>query len=181
MKTDSSEDCYYSQQEAAALLDALIRSTGQEYTQIIYAAHWLALRADDEPSDLFQEACCRVLELKRKWPTSLEVVPFMIGVMKSIVSHRRNHAGPKLDRGSSEDELVSIVSPSPATEKIIEDRAELKHVLKQLESDPELHALACARANEETPDERLARFNGDAKKLAAAERRLRRKLLSLKS
>lgn len=178
MKADSSEDCYHSQEEAAALLDALVRGQGNEYIKITYAARFLAPKANCEPGDLLHEAFYRVLDSKRKWPTSVGVVPFVIEVMKSIASHWSKKS--KLDLTSSCDEADTIMSLSPTAEKAIEDRERLKHVLEHLASDPEVHALACARANEATRAERHALFNGNVKKHDTADRRLRRKLLSLK-
>jgi hypothetical protein len=82
----------YSLDEIRAILQS---TTTTQKERLATIARRYADRAGHGPDDLINEAFLRVLEGRRKWPRSIEVVPFLSGVMQGIASEWRvhDHAG----------------------------------------------------------------------------------------
>jgi hypothetical protein len=66
--------------------EILQSTTAAQRARMANIARLWVHEAGHGPDDLIHETCLRVLEGRRKWPRSDEVVPFLGGVMQGIAS-----------------------------------------------------------------------------------------------
>jgi hypothetical protein len=86
------ETHYHSPEEAAEKLRAM---TPADKTRLLKVA-WIYMHRRQGHDVLLQEACLRVLDGRRRWPTHVELIPFLCFVMKSISS-----SGPRVRKKSA--------------------------------------------------------------------------------
>ena len=71
---------------AVEITEAIRGLDATEFVRLRRIARFLARFSTISPDDLVQEACCRVMEETRLCPREMQLVPFLAGVMRSMVS-----------------------------------------------------------------------------------------------
>lgn len=133
------------------------------------------IRRPGDEDEVLQEAICRVLEGRRKWPNGLDLFIFLSGVMKSIVSDnpkigfRRN-----LDRDIEAASDVASEDTS-AADTVLETEV-VTYVMALFEGDEEAETLAEGIMDGWDKNDLLSLFNDDVSRYETVRKRFRRKL-----
>ena len=130
--------------------------TAGERTKLIkIARHYGKGRISfEEPDDLVQEAICRVLAGKRKWPRDLEKLKFLAGVIKSIAGDRKREQALKRTVLLDEEREVGV-----DYEVGIGVTRDVKRIMSLFDDDPIAQKLLMGMADG-TRGEDLARAIG---------------------
>jgi DNA-directed RNA polymerase specialized sigma24 family protein len=126
----SATDEYYSLKEIHKIFQSI---TAAQKTRVVKAARVYAhktIYGRHGHEDLLQEAVTRVLEDRRKWPRSVEVVTFLAGVMRSIASDWQDEDRGEYDDGKGFtnhpegagldiEKIIAMFGDDPIAQKII--------------------------------------------------------------
>ncbi len=104
-----------------------------------------------DPEDLLQEAFIRALDT-RKCPVDVDVVKFLIGVMRSVLSGESEKAENQLTvvlsavtTNDDQDEPVEFADPSPSIEEDLIDRQNAANIQRTIlalfDDDPEARVI----------------------------------------
>ena len=141
--------------------------------------------SDLEAADLLQEAFTRILAGDRAWPCGLDAQPFVIEVIRSIASERREKWKRRRSHiattGDPPPETVPCTAPTAAErlEGLQQDAAMRARALAHFDDDPELRALTEALLEGWEKPEMLSLFDHDQTRYNSTRRRLRRRLNKL--
>lgn len=133
------------------------------------------VRRPGEEDEVIQEAICRALEGKRRWPKGLNLFVFLSGVMKSIVSEnpkigfRRN-----IDRDI--DAAASAISEGASAADLVLETEVVTYVMALFEDDAEAEALAEGIMEGWEKVDLLGLFDGDVTRYETVRKRFRRKV-----
>jgi RNA polymerase sigma-70 factor (ECF subfamily) len=157
----------YSPDEIVKIFQSI---TVPEKTALVKIARVYAHRTTDGPhghEDLLSEAFKRVLEGRRKWPRSVEVVPFLRNVMRSIASDWL--------RDPSHDEDVDVDSIGIENHSG-EARIDLPKIIAMFSDDPIAQKIIMAMM-EGLRGEELREISGLSKtEYESKRRKIRRRL-----
>ncbi len=104
-----------------------------------------------DPEDLLQEAFIRALDT-RKCPADVDIVKFLIGVMRSVLSGEAEKAENQLTvvlsavtTNDDQDEPVEFADPSPSIEEDLIDRQNAANIQRTIlalfDDDPEARVI----------------------------------------
>ena len=132
-------------------------------------------RRPGEENEVIQDAICRVLEGKRRWPKGLNFFAFLSGVMKSIVSEN-----PKIGFRRNIDRDIELAADAAsqdtsAADLVLESEI-VTYVMALFEDDPEAEALAEGIMEGWEKDDLLGLFNGEVTRYETVRKRFRRKI-----
>lgn len=132
-------------------------------------------RRPGEDDEVIQEAICRVLEGKRRWPRGLNLFAFLSGVMKSIVSEN-----PKIGFRRSIDREIEAaadaVSDDVGAADLVLETEVVNYVMALFEDDEEAGALAEGIMDGFEKEELLSLLDGDVTRYETVRKRFRRKV-----
>jgi len=179
---DCSQTDHLSVDEVRTMLRDLDRRRAAKIDKI---AKWFALRCRMPAEDLTQEAFTRMLEGRRTVPRGTDIIRFVAGVIKSIASEEveairrgRRDVRPAPDGTNGPD----APDPSPSPERLLQsardDREVLAAIDRLMKDDEQLQLLVEGICDDMRGDELEELLEVDEKGLAAARRRLKRKLKS---
>lgn len=125
--------------------DAIRSFTPAQWARLKAVANRFAFGYLDS-SDLLQEAFVRALDT-RNCPADIDVVMFLVGIMRSIVSGEaekaKNH--PMVVMSSvapgEQDEPVEYPDPSPSVEQDFIDKENRRRVLALFDDDPDAQTI----------------------------------------
>ena len=100
--------------------------TAAEKTKIMKIAARYAKVTSYGDGDLFQEACLRTMDERRKWPRGLPATNFFWGVMRSIAWEWKR----------KDDPLDEDIGDKGAEERTLLDRNHAMKIIKALDDDP---------------------------------------------
>lgn len=133
------------------------------------------VRRPGEEDEVIQEAICRALEGKRRWPKGLNLFAFLSGVMKSIVSEnpklgfRRN-----IDRDIDTD--LDVVSEDASAADLVLETEVVTYIMALFEDDDDAEALAEGIMDGWEKDDLLSLFDGNVTRYETVRKRFRRKM-----
>lgn len=180
-----------SSQAAVAVLsrdeiDLAIRSfTPAQWARLKFVAKRYAFGRPIDPDDLFQEAFARALDT-RQCPADLDVLTFLIGTMRSIVSGEAQKAKkhPTVVMSAVVDEQGEPVdypdlSPSAENNLIDEENAALvrRNVLALFDDDPDAQVIVEGEMDGWSAEE-LRAYTGLSQTAYDSKRRLIRRRLN---
>jgi hypothetical protein len=161
--------------------------TAGEQTKLIkIASHyaWKGRISFEEPLDLVQEAICRVLAGKRKWPRDLEKLRFLAGVIKSIAGDRKRTLRQTvlLDEEREVGEARRGLMDYEGTEvRGILAKLDLKQIMSLFDDDPIAQEMLMGMADG-TRGEDLARAIGlSPTEYESKRKKIRRRIEKLKT
>ena len=156
--------------------------TQEQRDRLIVRSQYLVRHQRLLAADLRQEAMVRALDGRRKCRQSWQIVPFLIGVMRSMIrdDHREEAKGRTL--ALLDDMEVPAFEDHPFhSEKLAIDTVDygrtIVSIREALKSDPQLLALQEAILEGKQGAELQRRLGVDERGLDALRRRLKRALL----
>jgi DNA-directed RNA polymerase specialized sigma24 family protein len=171
-----------------ALADGLFSETDLLRLKAVARLHAWGLPADMTWSDLLQEAILRMLQGSRRRPTSVPIVPFLAGVMRSIKAEqwrrlRRECRGPAgidagvVPTGAAAEEASDPSDPAPDPEQRLALHQELAAIYRLFSGDTAVLQILNGLASGLSPDE-IRRASGMTKtEYDSTRKRMRRALL----
>lgn len=128
--------------------------------------------------DLLNEAIQRALDGRRRWPTSLDLMTFMSGAMRSIAGEWRARALREVPTSTQD---IAVLSPSdPALQDdVVATRQLMDRLAELLGPDPTAMAILRLRSTGATEREICAELHIDRTRYDTDYRRGKRELLRL--
>jgi DNA-directed RNA polymerase specialized sigma24 family protein len=137
---------FKSKEEFASVVSRLETEKAQS-ARLRQAASFLAMMAGLEADDLLQEAITRGIEGRRRWPDHLDIVTFLVMVMKSVVDGERKKAARRPER-QPDDEGDPDIHPDTSPEglgrradEILISEEERKALIGMFEGDAEAQLI----------------------------------------
>lgn len=168
--------------EARVRLDSL---SNDEANKLIQISKWFANRCEVPAEDLRQEAIVRVLSGSRQCRRGADFVRFLAGVMRSLVSaeSEAKKAGVRpvlvvLDSKNGHDVADDALSPEHWVASRMDDGQTLAEIDRIIADDEQLQLLVEGLADNMIGADLEVLLGVDVKGLAAARKRLRRRLLN---
>lgn len=161
-------DDLLSVKEARVRLNSL---SNDEANKLIQISKWFANRCEVPAEDLRQEAIVRVLSGSRQCRRGADFVRFLAGVMRSLVSaeSEAKKAGAR---------PVLVVLDSENGHDLADDALSPEHLVASRMDDEQLQLLVEGLADNMIGADLEALLGVDVKGLAAARKRLKRRLLN---
>jgi DNA-directed RNA polymerase specialized sigma24 family protein len=100
--------------------------TAAEKTKIMKIAARYAKVTSYGDGDLFQEACLRAMDGRRKWPRGLRATPFFLQVMRSIASEWKR----------KDDPLSADIGDDGAEVRRVAAKIDVERIMALFEDDP---------------------------------------------
>jgi DNA-directed RNA polymerase specialized sigma24 family protein len=165
--------------EARQAIESL---TSTDLLRLRKAGRQYAFAAGCEADDLLNEAVCQTIEGVRNCPRGMEMVPFLIGVMRSRASARQQKVEPELVSADATDAegrfLHEPVETKPNAEELAlsrEDASARRNALETLFADDEEATLFLWAYLDDLPKEEIMTMIGvDMTAYATIRRRVRR-------
>jgi DNA-directed RNA polymerase specialized sigma24 family protein len=174
--TDTLPLAFLSRDNAAA---ALTRLSEADLLRLVQIARLLARGlADGDPQDLLNEAVLRVLEGSRRWRQDLPLVPFLAGIMRSLVEERwRRYRQDRLFRPLEDDTLDLVPSDCADPERELHARRYLARIDALFARDGEALAMVNKIALGMTPEQIRTALGLTPLAYATIRKRVRRALV----
>jgi DNA-directed RNA polymerase specialized sigma24 family protein len=143
--------------------------------------------SDLDAEELVQDAFTRILDGDRAWPRGLGATPFVIKVIQSIASERREKQKRRKPfmtmTGTPPEDILPCLEPTAADmlELLQQDAIMRAKTLKHFEDDPELRMLAEALLDGWEKQELLSLFDQDEPRYKATRKRFRRRMQKLEA
>jgi DNA-directed RNA polymerase specialized sigma24 family protein len=176
------DDHLLSVEEARVCLNGL---SDDEASKLVQISKWFANRCEVPAEDLRQEAIVRVLSGSRQCRRGADFVRFLAGVMRSLVSaeSEAKKAGARpvlvlLDDKNGHDLADNAPSPEHLVASRMDDGQTLAEIDRIIADDEQLQLLVEGLADNMIGEDLEALLGVDVKGLAAARKRLKRRLLN---
>ncbi|WCT80085.1 hypothetical protein [Novosphingobium humi] len=179
---DDDEPAYLSVDEVRAMIPQL---TAIDATRILQAARWFSARCGIPADDLRQEALTRLLSGDRHARRNACFAREVAGIIKSLASCERDavksglrEVRPPPDGVTSPDLMDPAPSPEALAISSHDDGPMLAEIGKIIEDDEQLQLLVEGICDKMRGEELEELLGTDTKGLAAARRKLKRRLQS---
>ena len=172
----SDEDAAFSTSEVAR---ALRRLSSADMVRLSELSRVWSRRVDPSlGDDLLNEAIQRALDGRRRWPTSLDLLTFMSGAMRSIASEWRTKA--LRERAVAPEDIDLIAAPHIPDQEAATALSGVAQRMQQILRDhPVALAIFTHRATGATERQICATLNLDERAYDTDYRRVQRELLRL--
>ena len=158
-----------------------------DLTRLLKKATFLAPGTGMEPNDLVQEAVKRSLEESggRRCPRDVAPMTFLGNVMRSIASHARKEwkreTPSNAGEGDADDPIGNMPDPALSLDEAVTKRIDCAKMLARIEAmfneDRKAQAIVIGMVQGWSPQEIREAESMNEAEYAAAQKRMRRKLL----
>jgi DNA-directed RNA polymerase specialized sigma24 family protein len=170
--------------DAGELREAVLALKKIDLVRLRRAGRLYALRLDCELDDLLGDAIMLALSGSRTCPRDMEVLPFLVGIMRSRASALRQSAKRKgipvpIDDNRQEDmTVIPLVETTPhdLLDRADDYAARVQALEALFADDPEALRVLSADLRQAEKAEIMAALNIDAVQYATIRRRMRRRI-----